>query len=206
MTRMVIVTQISSDPSLFDPHFAAVAAAQKPPSSSSMLMGRQTFPMGPGPAVDVLPPGSVGSKKNPSDSNPSHSSTSTSDCQPQSKGDHKGDSQPQTSSLSSTEIFGTPAGSQSKGDHKASNQQSSSPTYMDLVGTPAGPPPAIARRGPRPTWGSEGSPDIFDRDGSPTRSRRSNPITVGDIFARYLRRALAGQKRAAKPRTSRDFN
>ncbi len=195
MTRMVIVIQISSDPSLFDPHFAAVAAAQKPPSSSSMLMGRQIFPMGPGPALDVLPPGTSGSVTTPSNFNPSHSSTSTSYFQPLPK-DHE-IVIPPNFSPALADVIPPP--------HKSGNQPNPSfSTLGDTTSKPVGALPAIARRRLRPTWGSEGSPDIFDRDDSPTR--RSNPITVSDIFARYLRRTLAEQKRAAKPRTSRDFN
>jgi hypothetical protein len=84
----------------------------------------------------------------------------------------------------------------------------SNPTTTTTATSP-GPAPAIARRRFRSPMrrDNDDPPSIFERDEAPTTGASGKPITVGDVFDYYLNHPkAAAQKRAPRPRTTRNFN
>ena len=105
-------------------------------------------------------------------------------------------------------------GPNSKSDSKSTSlgNMGSDPTIVSIpknynypTPTSTGVLPAIAKR--RFHGHKAVKPSIFERDDpSASSDPTENPITVGDIVARYLQQRAASRKRASRPRTSRGYN
>jgi hypothetical protein len=88
------------------------------------------------------------------------------------------------------------------------NENTIPDTSASPPSTSTGPAPAIARRRFHSSMrrGRNDPPSIFERDDAHTTSASGKPTTVGDIITAYLNQGGAARKRAASPRTTRNFN
>ena len=158
-------------------HTAALAAQKRSLSSgSSTLMERQGGPIGPFYNGDVIP-----------------AKTQSMDCDPKSKSDSKSTSKDD---------------SNNNNNNNNNNKNAPLPVqYGTMLSSPSvttsSALPVISRRRLRTPMRRDNKPSIFERD-EPLTTRASEPITVRDILAYYLKRRAA--KRAMKPRTSRGGN